>query len=75
MAVPIQQVEVVPSQLSNNIKPEQEWELRSGPEWFWNEGSFVVKHNGKYYLMYPPTVTPAANTEWYTRLPGARQVR
>jgi len=33
-------------------KPEQEWELRSGPEWFWNEGPFVLKHNGKYYLMY-----------------------
>jgi GH43 family beta-xylosidase len=33
-------------------KPEQEWELRSGPEWFWNEGPFVVKHNGQYYLMY-----------------------
>jgi len=52
MAVPIQQVEVVPSQLSNIIKPEQEWELRSGPEWFWNEGPFVVKHSGKYYVMY-----------------------
>jgi GH43 family beta-xylosidase len=33
-------------------KPEQEWELRSGPEWFWNEGPFVVKHSGRYYLMY-----------------------
>src|SRR5215211_146716 len=33
-------------------RPEQEWELRSGPEWFWNEGPFVLKHNRKYYLMY-----------------------
>lgn len=33
-------------------RPEQEWELRSGPEWFWNEGPFVLKRNGKYYLMY-----------------------
>jgi GH43 family beta-xylosidase len=33
-------------------KPEQEWELRSGPEWLWNEGPFVLKHNHKYYLMY-----------------------
>src|SRR5215216_4755812 len=33
-------------------KPEQEWELRSGPEWLWNEGPFVLKHNRKYYLMY-----------------------
>ena len=33
-------------------RPEQEWELRSGPDWFWNEGPFVVKHDIKYYLMY-----------------------
>ena len=33
-------------------KPEQEWECRSGPEWVWNEGSFVLKHNSRYYLMY-----------------------
>ena len=33
-------------------KPEQEWELRSGPEWLWNEGPFVLKHNSRYYLMY-----------------------
>lgn len=32
--------------------PEQEWELRSGPEWLWNEGPFVTKHDGRYYLMY-----------------------
>lgn len=34
------------------LKPEQEWECRSGPEWFWNEGPFVLKHNQSYYLMY-----------------------
>ncbi len=33
-------------------KPEQEWECHSGPEWFWNEGPFVLKHNSRYYLMY-----------------------
>ena len=33
-------------------KPEQEWEIRSGAEWRWNEGPFMLKHHGKYYLMY-----------------------
>lgn len=33
-------------------KPEQEWELRSGGEWRWNEGPFVLKHASKYFLMY-----------------------
>ncbi|HHT35787.1 MAG TPA: family 43 glycosylhydrolase [Firmicutes bacterium] len=33
-------------------KPEQEWELKSGPKWRWNEGAFVLKHKGMYYLMY-----------------------
>lgn len=33
-------------------QPEQEWEIRSGVEWRWNEGPFVLKHDGKYYLMY-----------------------
>lgn len=32
--------------------PEQEWELKSGAEWRWNEGAFVLKHNDLYYLMY-----------------------
>jgi GH43 family beta-xylosidase len=32
--------------------PEQDWEIRSGDEWRWNEGPFVLKHTGKYYLMY-----------------------
>ncbi len=34
------------------LQPEQEWEIRSGAEWRWNEGPFVLKHRGKYYLMY-----------------------
>jgi GH43 family beta-xylosidase len=33
-------------------RPEQDWEIRSGNEWRWNEGPFVLKHNRKYYLMY-----------------------
>lgn len=33
-------------------RPEQEWEIRSGDEWRWNEGPFMLKHAGKYYLMY-----------------------
>jgi GH43 family beta-xylosidase len=33
-------------------KPEQEWEIRSGAEWRWNEGPFVLKHEDRYYLMY-----------------------
>ena len=31
--------------------PEQAWERKS-KERFWNEGPFVLKHNGLYYLMY-----------------------
>jgi GH43 family beta-xylosidase len=33
-------------------RPEQEWEIRSGAEWRWNEGPFIVKHHSRYYLMY-----------------------
>ena len=33
-------------------RPEQDWECRSGPEWLWNEGPFVLKRNDRYYLMY-----------------------
>lgn len=32
-------------------KPEQQWEQISG-DWRWNEGPFVLKKNGTYYLMY-----------------------
>ncbi len=33
------------------LKPEGEWETRSGDP-LWNEGPAVVKHDGKYYLFY-----------------------
>ena len=33
-------------------RPEQDWETRHSAEWRWNEGPFVLKHTGKYYLMY-----------------------
>lgn len=32
-------------------EPSQPWELKSG-DWLWNEGPFVLKHEGLYYLMY-----------------------
>ncbi|WP_219836122.1 glycoside hydrolase family 43 protein [Paenibacillus sp. R14(2021)] len=34
------------------LQPDQEWEFKSGPDWLWNEGPFVVRNNGLYYLMY-----------------------
>lgn len=33
------------------LEPDQEWEGLQG-DYKWNEGPFVLKHNGKYYLMY-----------------------
>ena len=33
------------------LKPEGEWETRSG-DTRWNEGPAVVRHDGKYYLFY-----------------------
>lgn len=33
-------------------RPEQDWEIQSGDAWRWNEGPFVLKQNGLYYLMY-----------------------
>jgi GH43 family beta-xylosidase len=33
------------------LKPEGEWETKSG-DTRWNEGPVVVKHGGKYYLFY-----------------------
>jgi len=33
-------------------KPEQGWETNAGAVWRWNEGPFVLKYQGKYYLMY-----------------------
>ncbi|CAG7625990.1 glycoside hydrolase family 43 protein [Paenibacillus allorhizosphaerae] len=32
-------------------KPEQSWEMQSGNN-RWNEGAFVLKHDGTYYLMF-----------------------
>ena len=32
--------------------PSREWEFYSGDSWRWNEGPYVLKHNGKYYLTY-----------------------
>ncbi len=35
------------------IRPEQEWERKSeGRRQLWAEGPFVVKHQGRYHLMY-----------------------
>lgn len=34
------------------LRPDQDWELKSGPDRFWNEGPFVLKRGGLYYLMY-----------------------
>ncbi len=32
--------------------PCKSWELLSGDEWRWNEGPYLVKHNGKYYMNF-----------------------
>jgi len=32
-------------------RPEQGWECPAGG-WRWNEGPFMLKHDGRYYLMY-----------------------
>lgn len=32
--------------------PDQEWEISRSAEWQWNEGPYVVKHDGKYYMTY-----------------------
>ncbi len=34
------------------IQTSQEWERASKMNQFWNEGPFVVKHDGKYHMMY-----------------------
>lgn len=36
------------------LRPEQEWEGRSAPTTGrrWNEGSFILKEDGRYYIMY-----------------------
>ena len=32
--------------------PDLPWETSLDPNWHWNEGPSVLKHNGKYYLTY-----------------------
>lgn len=34
------------------LSPSQDWETRISADWRWNEGAFVVKHDGKYFLTY-----------------------
>lgn len=34
------------------LKPDSEWEKKSGNEYRWNEGPYALKKNGTYYLMY-----------------------
>ncbi|MEK3885638.1 glycoside hydrolase family 43 protein [Paenibacillus sp. PL2-23] len=34
------------------LKPDQQWEFKSGADCRWNEGPFVIVNNGLYYLMY-----------------------
>lgn len=36
------------------LRPEQEWENRSAPSTNrrWNEGSCIIKHDGRYYMMF-----------------------
>ena len=33
-------------------RPDQPWEMASGPTWLWNEGASLIKHGGRYYLYY-----------------------
>ena len=33
-------------------RPDQPWELKSGPDWLWNEGPSLIKREGGYYLYY-----------------------
>lgn len=33
-------------------QPDVAWEMERSDTWRWNEGPFVIKHNGKYYLNY-----------------------
>lgn len=33
-------------------QPDQAWEQFSGPDWLWNEGPIIEKHEGRYWLFY-----------------------
>ena len=48
-ANPVKLTEVGRSTLAETGKYTQEWETQQG---MWNEGPYVLKHNGKYYLTY-----------------------
>ena len=48
-AKPVKLTEVGRSTLAETGKYTQEWETQQG---MWNEGPYVLKHNGKYYLTY-----------------------
>lgn len=43
--------------------PTSKFEKLSGPDWQWNEGPFVLKHNGKYYMTCS---TNCYNSLWYS---------
>lgn len=49
LAPALDAVEGEPVQLT---RPDQPWEMASGPEWLWNEGAYVLKDGGKYWLFY-----------------------
>ena len=43
--------------------PTSDFEKLSGPEWQWNEGPYVLKHNNKYYMTCS---TNCYNSLWYS---------
>lgn len=43
--------------------PTSDFEKLSGPEWQWNEGPFVLKNNGKYFMTVS---TNCYNSKWYS---------
>ena len=43
--------------------PDQAWELARSNEWVWNEGPFILKKDGKYYLTYSSC---AYDTKYYS---------
>ena len=43
--------------------PTSDFEKLSGPEWQWNEGPYILKHNNKYYMTCS---TNCYNSIWYS---------
>ena len=43
--------------------PTSDFEKLSGPEWQWNEGPYILKNNGKYFLTCS---TNCYNSLWYS---------